>query len=109
MSDPIELFGVGGGTLALSELVRWFIRRGQEAQDKVEHDAATKLDQVLKDIGEIRGDIRVVTEKLSTHSSEVAQVKERVEGISGNYGGRIGKLEADIVELRTKVEERRRK
>ena len=110
MSDMSELAltavgGVGGG----AAFVTWLLRRGAKAEERAEGEAAKKLDQLLVEVGVLKADVRVLVNDLGSHAAVVREVKERVDGISKNYGERLAKLEEITVELRTLLSVRGRK
>jgi hypothetical protein len=116
MSDPVELAtaAIGGGG-SVGVFVLWLLRRGEaDAKRLKEAEAAAvsasvlKIDQVLAVVGDIKMDLRVLAEKHHAQTGELVQVKERVDGLSINHGGRLSKLEEMVTEVRTILAQRRR-
>lgn len=105
MSDPTDIamtaLGAGGGAVILGRMAQWWLARGQSAVDRAEETAASKLDQVLVAVVRLESDVRLLVSKHDAQAAEVGEVKARIEGISANYGGRLGKLEERVVVLET--------
>lgn len=77
-------------------------RRIFEGPEKSEQGAAAKLDQVLEKTSKIESDVRVLVVNLEAHKETVSHVASRLEGISKNYGERLGVVEEKV----TRVDER---
>ena len=100
MSDPNLAdiaTGAGGATGVLGGLYL-LITRLFKRDDEV----AELLAKLVKDIGDMRSDMRLLTQGLDTHKGEVLEVKARVNGLSENHGKRLAKLE----ERTTRIMER---
>lgn len=94
---------VGGGGAAgwLAKLL--FDRvfgKALKAEDKVEAEQESKLDKVLALVEEMRRELDVVLERLNQQQGSVGELRERINGVSANHGGRIDTLEKQMVEVR---------
>lgn len=91
------------GLYALKVAGEFFVlflkRRLFDAPEGAEKSASTKLDAVASDIGAVKSDLRVLVSEMAGSKATVHEVRERVEGISRNYGERLGALEEKVVRL----------
>ncbi len=124
MADPLEtaslLVGGGGGAVAVYKAMEWLVvsrlKRSEKAEEHVESEARAalreqrdKLDEVLGVVQKMDRELATLTQSLQHHQNTVSEVKARIDGISSNYGVRIGALENGATETRTRmssVEER---
>jgi hypothetical protein len=102
---------VGGYTLGGAALVKfaidYFTSRAKKADELEEENRAEEvadIKRVLEAVTEIRSDMALFKQALATTNGAFVEMKERVDGISENYGGRIARLEQDLTSLSTKVE-----
>lgn len=109
MSDVSDIipWAAGPGGIALWELGKWVIlgrlKKAEAVVEGVEKGDRDKLDTVLALVQKMEKEIGIMTEKLSTHSGTVAEVKGRIDGMSANHGARLAQVEKDLVELRTEM------
>jgi hypothetical protein len=115
VSDGSEIFGYsagGGGIVLVIAKFIWDSVKGRKDQleKQVETSAKeidvardAKMDAVLSKLGTMELDMRSLLEKHATQIGAIAEVKNRVEGISTNHGGRLGTIEQALVELRTRL------
>lgn len=118
MVDPLETGGLvlaGGGVVkALDMLWDKYVRKEHERErDRRELERDGKLDRVLSEIGELKVEARNDRQRLADVSTSVnaafSEVKERINGISGNHGPRLGQLEQDFSALRARIDGLERK
>jgi len=72
-------------------------RRFFDGPDVAEKSAASKLDKVASDIGEMKGDLKTLNMTLEGQKATVQEVRSRVEGISLDHGRRLAAAEAQII------------
>lgn len=113
MADPLETVGlvVGGGAgwKAVEFIVSRFVTRAdakeamaeREREDR-ERAVSEKLDRLLAEVGELRSDARTDRERQVALQAAHSEVKSRLDGMSENYGRRIGQLEQDMAALKAK-------
>lgn len=110
MSDGGDIVAVVGGSMgglgALVFAVRWLVMRqvasGEKAVQHVEEERDHKLDEVLTVVQRMERDLAVMGHKLSTQAVEAGELKARIEGMSGNYGGRLGAVESRLAVLESR-------
>ena len=110
MSDPIDLAGAG----AVSAVTVWlgkyvwdsFVSRKAKLEERAEESEAKALDalkhqleQVLSVVTRLESDMRVATEAAKANEAVVREVKDRIDGVSSNYGRRMGELEQRMAVL----------
>ncbi len=105
--ELMPILGWAGSIVATVGVTIWASRIFGK-RDKAEDVASDKLDKLLADVAAMSAELKVISERLSGHAAEVVEVKARVEGISQNYGTRLGKVEEAIVEVRTLLRSRKR-
>lgn len=111
MDSTGELIGyLGGGagaTAALGMLAKYVwdsVRtRKEQLEQRAEAERDEKMDAVLAKLSALEMDMVRLLEKDATQLSQVTELKSRVEGLSANYGGRLGSVEQSIAELRSRV------
>lgn len=119
MADLLEGGGlVVSGAVAvkgLELLIARFVRRSDEASERAavaqaerEHAMDAKLDQLLREVAELKVETRNDRESAKTMSAAiqaaVGEVKSRIDGVSANHGPRLNSLEQEIAALRTRFE-----
>lgn len=123
-AEPMELIlggGAGaGGVIALWKAVEWLVagrlKKAEKAEEQVEVDARAallsqqeKLNEVLTTLQKMDRELGELGQQISNQAGSVSEVKNRIDGISANYGQRLAQLEQGLVELRTHVMGRRRR
>ena len=97
MSDIGDITGIVGGTAGVGVLAKyvWDSVKGRRdaLESKAESSLEEKIDQLLADVAEIKTENRLTAERQLVTSAVVAEVKERIDGISANHGQRINELE----------------
>lgn len=63
------------------------------------HSIAAEVKQISAAVSEMRADMRVLLEKLSTYKSQADAYKERLEGVATDHGRRLKDLEATTIRL----------
>lgn len=118
VSDGSELIGYIGGGTGITAAVGFLFKyiwdsvqkktakleaTAEEDEKKDEKKRDEKMDAVLAKLGAMELDMRSLLEKHATQIGAIAEVKSRIEGISTNYGARLGTIEQSLVEIRTRV------
>lgn len=109
MADLGDITGIVGGATGVSVLAKYIwdsVRSRKDAlEEKAEGGMERKIDQLLLDVAEIKTENRITAERQLVTTAVVAEVKERIDGVSLNHGKRIGDLEL----WRASVEGKRRR
>lgn len=94
IGDVTGLVGGGAGVLVLAKYV-WESVKGRKDQleQKVETTAETKLDALVAGQGRMELELRDMRNALSNQNGEMTGIRDRVNGISADYGPRIKDLE----------------
>ena len=79
----------GAGALAWKFILSKAFRASEKAEDSI----SNKIDEVLAELHDLKTEVRADRERASAVQSIVAEVKERIDGVSNNHGPRIGELE----------------
>jgi hypothetical protein len=99
--DP-NLLGAGthglAGTLGAAVLVLW------QRLTKKEDDSGAKLDSLVSAVGELKTDLRLLVQDLGISKGQVLEVQARIQGLSENYGSRIGRLEDRLTRVEVRAE-----
>lgn len=93
------------------KLVTWltarFVTKADDAEKRVisERDArekamTEKLDAIATTLGEMKNDASAARERQAALASAHAEVKARIDGMSENYGRRVGQLEQEVAALK---------
>lgn len=93
------------------KLVTWltsrFISKADDAERKAvdERDArekamAEKIDAIVTTLNEMKNDAVEARERQTSLAAAHAEVKARIDGMSENYGRRIGQLEQEVAALK---------
>ena len=77
------------------------LNRAEAARD-------AKMDVVLDKVTRMESAFGIASAQATAQAAVVNEVKDRINGISDNHGARLAKLEAEQVELRTMMMERKR-
>lgn len=97
MSDIGDITGVIGGAAGVGVLARyiWDSVKGRKDQleAKVETTTEAKLDALVAGQGRMELELRDMRNALSNQNGEMTGLRERVNGISTDYGPRIKELE----------------
>lgn len=106
----------GPGSIVVWKIGEWVVaskvRRGESAEAKAEDERDRQLAEVLRVVQKMEGELALLSLKLSTQAVESGELKARIDGISGNYGGRLGGIEqrlAVVDEAIRELREKRRK
>lgn len=109
MSDELLTVGVGAGSAVTGSLVTWLVQqwvgRSLRKDDKHETERDAKLDQLLIVVQKLELEMSRIIERLASQGTTYGALKERVEGISGDYGPKLQKLDTGLTELRVIVEQ----
>ena len=94
IGDVTGLVGGGAGVLVLAKYI-WESVKGRKDQleQKVETTAETKLDALVAGQGRMELELRDMRNALSNQNGEMTGIRDRVNGISSDYGPRIKDLE----------------
>lgn len=99
----------GPGAIVLWKAGEWLvggrIKKGEQAEERAEGELLRKLDELLSKVTTIETEQRVAMERSAAQAAIVREVKERIDGISANYGQRLGTIEQRLAAM----EERRRR
>lgn len=91
------------GAVAGWEFVKWLLfgrlKRGEELEAKAESATEQKLDLLLEKVTSIETEQRVAVERAAALDSVVREVKGRIDGLSANYGVRLGEIEQRLAAL----------
>ena len=114
MSEPGEWVPyVAGpaGVVGLWKVVEWLVsskvKRGETVEAKAEDERDAKLAEVLRVVQKMEGELALLSLKLSTQAVESGELKARIDGMSSNYGGRLGGVEQRLAVLDEGVRELR--
>lgn len=94
VGDITGMVGGGAGVLVLAKYV-WESVKGRKDQleAKVESTAETKLDALVAGQGRMELELRDMRNALSNQNGEMTGIRDRVNGISADYGPRLKELE----------------
>lgn len=94
ISDISGMVGGGAGVLVLAKYV-WETVKGRKDQleQKVETTTEAKLDALVAGQGRMELELRDMRNALSNQNGEMTGIRDRVNGISADYGPRIKELE----------------
>jgi hypothetical protein len=118
MSDGSDLLPwlAGPGSVIAWKLGEWLVgskvKRGEQAEEKAEDERDNKLGEVLEIVTKMERELAVMGHKLTSQAVESGEIKARVEGMSANYGSRVGLLEQRLAVLdegMRELRERRRR
>lgn len=97
MSDIGDISGMVGGGAGVLVLVKyvWETVKGRKDQleQKVETTTEAKLDALVAGQGRMELELRDMRNALSNQNGEMTGIRDRVNGISADYGPRIKELE----------------
>lgn len=93
------------------KVVTWagarFVTKADDAEKKAidERDAreramAEKIDAIVTTLNEMKNDAIEARERQTSLAAAHAEVKARIDGMSENYGRRIGQLEQEVAALK---------
>lgn len=110
--EQLTLFVVGA-FLVGPKLVEWlakrFVSKADDAEKRVvderdqrEKAMAEKLDAIVTTLAEMKNDAISARERQSALTAAHAEVKARIDGMSENYGRRIGQLEQEVAALKAR-------
>lgn len=95
------------GPRALSFVTSRFVSKADDAEKRVvsERDArekamTEKLDAIVTTLAEMKSDANAARERQSALAAAHAEVKARIDGMSENYGRRVGQLEQEVAALK---------
>lgn len=97
MSDLSDVGGILGGGALVTVVARyiWETVKGRKDQleQKVETTTEAKLDSLVAGQGRMELELRDMRNALSNQTGEMTGIRDRVNGISADYGPRIKELE----------------
>lgn len=93
-----------GGSTGAGMLLFAFIQRVFKKEDADEARTQAQLQDIQRSLTALSGRFDVFLERQSAHAGEILELKERVAGMSTNYGKRIGELEIAFARLEAKME-----
>lgn len=117
--DPLEGGGfVVSGALAMKAVdfvVSRFVKKAdtqleRAAAEQAERERAMneKLDQLLREVAEIKVETRNDRERAAATAAAiqaaVSEVKARIDGVSANHGPRLGAVEQELAALRARLD-----
>lgn len=92
-----DVSGIAGGLTGVGVLAKYIWDSVKARKDQLEAAAEggmeKKIDQLLLDVAEIKSENRVTAERQLVTTAVVAEVKDRIDGVSTNHGKRLGELE----------------
>lgn len=80
----------------------------RDALSRAEAVRDAKMDVVLDKVTRMENAFGIASAQAQAQAAVVNEVKDRINGISRDHGPRLAKLEAENVELRTMLSERKR-
>lgn len=97
-------FLTAGGATGLAILVGkyvWDTVRGRKEvlEERAETELERKVDLLLTKVTSIETEQRVAVEKAAALDAVVREVKGRIDGLSANYGVRLGEIEQRLASL----------
>lgn len=108
--EQLTLFAIGAffvGPKLVEWLAKRFVSKADDAEKRVvderdarEKEMAEKLDAIAMTLAEMKNDAVSARERQAALTSAHAEVKARIDGMSENYGRRIGQLEQEVAALK---------
>ena len=105
--DAILLLGVVFGPRVVTGLTNRFVTKADDAEKKAadERDArekamAEKIDAIVATLAEMKSEANTARERQTALAAAHAEVKARIDGMSENYGRRLGQLEQEVAALK---------
>ncbi len=118
MTDPVETAGlvVGGGVgwKAVEFLFARFVSRADKERERAdaerdtrEKEMSEKIDRLLTDVGDLKSEIRLHSERATAVQASVSEMRGRLDGVSKNHADRLTKLEELTVRLDERINGRK--